>query len=46
MTVQEAMRTLEIPSAIEIQVGDPNATVREYEPDVDEEWRDLKEDDP
>lgn len=44
-TVQEAMRTLDIPSAIEIQVGDPNASVRVYEPDADEEWRDLVEDD-
>lgn len=42
-TVREATGTLSIPSAIEIQVGDPDAVVREHEPDDDEEWRSLVE---
>lgn len=42
-TVNEAARTLEIPTAIEVQVGDPNAIISEHEPDDDEEWRDLVE---
>lgn len=37
--VREDGRTLEVPSAIEVQVGDPGATVVEHESDNAEAWR-------
>lgn len=43
--VREDGRKLEVASAIEVQVGDPGATVAEHESDKAEAWRELIEPD-
>lgn len=44
-TVRESIGTVELPSAVEVQIGDPSAKVIDRVRDIDERWKDLIESD-